>query len=101
MTLLQKNCLFSIRTLQKFSQEVDRGQWSEAKTLCRQFLGLIHDKKPTIGYPHLAFEAGSHALTCLLWKLHGSALHLEDEGEKKGEGEDDDDDDDDDDERDQ
>jgi hypothetical protein len=70
---------FANRLLQKFSEELERGRLDEAKTISRQFLSLLSQKKSTIGYPHLAFEAGSHALTCLLWKLHGSSLQIEDE----------------------
>ena len=66
------------------------GRWDESKTFCRQFLSLLDEWKTAIGYPHKAFEAGSHALLCLLWKLHGNRLHLEEEAGSDDGDEDDD-----------
>ncbi len=74
---LKQNFLF--RLLQKFEQEILNNHWCEAKAICCQYLRLLEDSRTSIGYPHKAFEAGSHALTCLLWKMHGNGLKIEEE----------------------
>ena len=85
--LIGQNCF---RILQKFEQEMQGERWNDAKTCCCQFLNLLNEWKLSIGYPHKAFEAGSHALACVLWKLHGNSLNLEEEkeGENSSDSED-------------
>ena len=76
---MNEKLTFNFRLLQRFEQEILNDHWFEAKRICCQYLRLLEDSRSSIGYPHKAFEAGSHALTCLLWKMHGNGLKIEEE----------------------